>query len=122
MPVAVIINSEPERFELKSLKGGYVTVREMSYGEKLVRQGMSGKLKVMAGKSEYAGELDMATRQLALWDFSNLVTDHNLEDLDGRQLNFKNPADVEKLSARIGDEVGTYIDKLNSFEDITEGN
>lgn len=122
MPVAVV-RGESKRFDLKTLEGGYIVVREMSYGEKLLRQGLSGKLKLMADKkSDYAGEMEMATRQLAMWDFANLVTEHNLTDIDERPLNFKNAFDVEKLGPRIGEEIGTRIDELNNFEDIEEGN
>lgn len=122
MPVAVIQESN-HKFDLKSLPEGYVVIREMTYGERLMRQGLSGKMKLIADqKSEYAGEVEMATKKLALWDFANLIIEHNLDDLDGRRLNFKLEHDVNKLSSRIGEEVGTYIDKVNSFEDIEEGN
>lgn len=120
MPVAVV-DDEPRRFELKSLAGGYVIIREMSYGEKIHRQGLSGAMKILRdNKSDYAGEIAMETARLTEWDFANLVIDHNLEDKDGRKLNLQNKADLAKLSARIGDEVGKYIDELNSFDD--EGN
>ena len=122
MPVAVVTGLT-ERHDLKTLEGGFVVVREMSYGERIMRQSMSGKLKLMADKkSEYAGEMEMATAKLTYWDFANLVVEHNCEDADGRTLNFKNFQDVDKLGPRIGEEIGSYIDKLNSFEDIEEGN
>jgi hypothetical protein len=121
MPVAVV-TEENHRKELKSLEGAFVVVREMTYGERLVRQGMNGKMRVLAGKSEFAGELEMATRQIALWDFANLIVEHNLQDKDERVLNFRVEKDVEKLASKIGDEVGAFIDEINSFEDIEEGN
>lgn len=121
MPVAVV-QEDTVREELKSLPGAYVVIRRMTYGERLVRTGLSGKMKIMTERSEYAGELEMATRKLALWDFQNLITEHNLQDKDERVLNFKNIQDIEKLSARVGEEVGSLIDKHNSFEDVIEGN
>ena len=120
MPVAVA-GDEVHKEELKSVEGGYVVIREMSYGERIQRSSLTGAMKVLKdNKSDYAGEISMETQRLTLWDFANLVVEHNLEDTDGRTLNFKNEADVRKLSSRIGDEVGTLIDKWNSFSD--EGN
>ena len=117
MPVAVAVD-ELHREELKSLEGAYVVIREMTYGERLQRSNLMGAMKVIKDtKSDFAGELSMETQRMALWDFANLITEHNLEDTDGRRLNFKVEADVKKLSSRIGDEVGTLIDKWNSFED-----
>lgn len=122
VPVAVV-TQETQKFELKTLEGGEVTIRQMTYGEKLVRTTMSGKMLVSADKkSEYAGEIEMAIDKITLWDFQNLIVGHNLEDVDGRPLNFKNIADIKKLRSDIGEEVGKYIDQLNSFEDIEEGN
>ncbi len=122
MPVAVVV-SEPQRMELKSLPEGFVVIREMTYGEKIYRTGLTGAMKILKDtKSDYAGEMAMETSRITLWDFANLVVDHNLQDTDGRQLNFRNELDTKKLSARIGDEVGTYIDKLNSFDEDDLGN
>jgi len=123
MPVAVV-KDETERFELKSLGGAYVVVRQMSYGEKMLRSGMTGAMKLLKDnkQSDYVGELSMETQKITLWDFANLIVEHNLQDMDGRELNFRNETDVRKLSSKIGEEVGTYIDKVNNFEDIDEGN
>jgi hypothetical protein len=123
MPVAVVTD-ELHRFDLKSLEGAYIVVREMTYGEKIMRSGMSGAMKLLKDtkKSDYVGELSMETQKITLWDFSNLIVEHNLEDRDGRALNFKLEADVRKLSSKIGEEVGTRIDEVNNFEDIIEGN
>lgn len=122
MPVAVVVN-DTERFELKSLPEGYVVIRQMTYGERLKRSGLSSKMKVTADKkSEYAGELEMAVEKISLWDFQNLIVDHNLDDANGNRLNFRNIADIQRLNSRVGEEIGKYIDQLNSFEDIEEGN
>jgi hypothetical protein len=123
MPVAVI-TTEPTRKELKSLPGAYVVIREMTYGEKIYRSGMTGAMKLLKEnkQTDYVGEVSMETQRITLWDFANLVMEHNLQDTDGRTLNFKNESDTKKLTAKIGDEVGTYIDEINSFADIDEGN
>jgi hypothetical protein len=120
---AAVISDEPRRFELKSLEGGFVIIREMSYGERIHRQSLAGAMKILKdNKSDYAGEIAMETARLTEWDFAHLIVDHNLEDRDGRKLNLGNKADLAKLSARIGDEVGKYIDEVNSFDDESEGN
>lgn len=123
MPVAVV-TEETQRFELKSLEGAYVVVRQMTYGEKMLRSGMTGAMKLLKDnkKSDYVGELSMETQKITLWDFANLIVEHNLQDSDGRELNFKNEIDVRKLSSKVGEEVGTRIDEVNNFEDIAEGN
>lgn len=122
MPVAVV-TSEHHKEELRSLPGAFVVIREMTYGERLNRAGLAGAMKILKDtKSDYAGEISMETQRITLWDFANLVVEHNLEDVDGRTLNFKVEADVRKLSAPVGDEVGQLIDKWNSFEDVEEGN
>jgi hypothetical protein len=117
MPIAVVV-SEAHREELKSLEGAYVVIREMTYGERIQRQSLTGAMKVLKDvKSDYAGELSLETQKLTLWDFANLITEHNLQDTDERLLNFKNEADVKKLGSRVGEEVGVLIDKWNSFDD-----
>jgi hypothetical protein len=122
MPVAVV-SEENHKEDLKSLDGAFVVIREMTYGERLMRSSLTGAMKILKDtKSDYAGELSMETQKIALWDFANLVVEHNLEDVDGRTLNFKVEQDVRKLSSRIGDEVGSLIDKWNSFEDVDSGN
>jgi hypothetical protein len=122
MPVAVV-TEELHREELKSLPGAYVVIREMTYGERLNRTSLSGAMKVLKDqKSDYAGEISMETQRIAIWDFAHLIVEHNLQDRDERTLNFKNEADIRKLSAQVGDEVGQLIDKWNSFEDVEEGN
>jgi hypothetical protein len=126
MPIATLID-EPERFELKTLPGAFVMVRQMTYGERMNRSNLSGAMKILKDtKSDYAGEMAMETERITLWDFANLVTDHNLETSDGangvRKLDLKRSTDVRMLNARVGDEVGTYIDKKNTFTEADEGN
>lgn len=117
MPVAVVTDTK-HRFELKSLEGAFVVIREMSYGERIYRAGLTGAMKILKDtKSDYAGELAMETSRITLWDFMNLIIEHNLQDHDGRELNLKTEADVKKLHAKIGEEIGKYIDEVNNFED-----
>jgi hypothetical protein len=118
MPVAVVV-AENKRFDLKTAPpDGYVVIRQMSYGEKIQRTGMTGAMKLLkqTAHSDVIGELSMATENITLWDFANLVVEHNMQDQDGRNLDFKNAVDVRKLTSVVGDEIGTYIDEYNNFE------
>lgn len=121
MPVATI-TSDAERFDLKTLPGAYVVVRRMTYGESLKRTGMMTKFLVGGNPSskDFSGEVEMNQEEVTLWDFANCVLEHNLTDEDGKLLNFKNQFDVRRLDGRIGDEIGRYIDSVNSFEDKDE--
>lgn len=117
------ISAEPKRFDLKTAPpDGFVLIREMSYGERLTRNAKQGKMKVLKKSSEFAGEVEMALEQLALWDMANLVVDHNLEDNEGVKLDLSSARDLRKLPSRIGEEIGKYIDELNNFdEDDADG-
>lgn len=122
MPVAVIVNDISDKIPLKTLPEAYVQVRRMNYGEKLLRSNMATKFLVNSDKNakEVQGELEMQTEEVAYWDFANLIVDHNLEDKDGRTLNFKNKADVKKLNGVVGDEVGQIIDNFQAPEETDE--
>lgn len=125
MPVAVVIDNISDKIPLKTLPpDGYVIVRRMTYGESLARSGKATKLLVGAGdsknKEDFKGEIDVQTEALALWDFANLVVEHNCQDVDGRTLNFKNVLDVKKLSSAVGAEIGEAIDKFNDVGDSEE--
>lgn len=124
MPIAVVTNSTSDRLPLKTLPEAYVVVRRMNYGEKLLRSNMATKL-LMSGSrdkndKDVQAEVDMQTELVAYWDFANLITEHNLQDADGRELNFRNPSDVKKLDSVIGEEVGQLIDNFNSPEESDE--
>lgn len=118
MPVAVNLGATTKRYELKSLPEAYVVVKRMSYGESLNRQSMMTNMKIGKpdSKDEFAGQIDLDTRKVALWDFANCVVEHNLTDENERLLNFKDPNDVNKLDSTIGQEIGDCIDEFNSVE------
>lgn len=118
MPVAVVTIST-KRFELKSLPEGYVVVRRMNYGERLLRAQQATRF-LMGGDSRdnksFQGELDIQTSETALWDFAHLVVEHNLQDENEQLLNFKLKQHVQKLDSAIGEEIGQYIDEWNDVE------
>lgn len=130
VPVATIIQ-EPERHELKTVPEGYVVVRQMTYGEKQYRTNLTGAMKILKDvKSDYAGELAMETERITYWDFAHLIVDHNLEGLNDPKdpskgsfkLDFKKVEHVKMLNPQVGEEIGTYIDEINSFSEQDQGN
>lgn len=114
MPRATVTQNT-ERFELKACPEGFVVIRRMTYGEKLNRQ--EDIMNMQTGMDDKKMQIQIMTKKVALQDFANLIVEHNLTDENDRPLNFKNAADVVRLDPRIGDEIGQYIDLLNSFEE-----
>src|SRR5258705_705863 len=79
MPIGTVLVST-KRCDLLTLPpDGYVTVRRMTYGEELERTGMATKFKMGStgpgevSKDNFQGELDINTKDVALWDFANLI-------------------------------------------------
>jgi hypothetical protein len=112
MPRATV-SKKNYQFDLTTVPGGKIEVRRMTYGEKLLRQ---DELMEFETDKEGNMKMSMAARKAALWDISNLVVSHNLTDESDRPLNFKNMADVNQLDALVGEEIGKFIDEVNSFE------
>lgn len=120
MPVAVATNTT-KRYDLKTLPEAFVVVRRMTYGERLLRSEMATRLSLSGAKTDdFKGNLDIQTTDIALWDFANLITEHNLTDVDERPLDFRKPGDVKKLAGSIGEEVGKAIDEWNDTEGSEE--
>jgi hypothetical protein len=121
VPVATV-SPDTKHFDLKSLPGGWVELREMSYGQKLTRQQDTTKMSILMRKGQKDAEGQLATMQTAaaMIDFRTCVVDHNLTDRQEQKLDFKNQAHVSTLSSRVGDEIATYIDQMNNFEEYED--
>lgn len=123
MAVATIVNTT-ERFDLKSCPpDGYVVVRRMTYGEKLKRQSMMTKFKMEMGRKNSdtsVMDVDLDQEKVSIWEFQNLIVEHNLTDENEKPLNFKNMADIARLGPVVGEEIQKRIDELNSFEEDEE--
>jgi hypothetical protein len=121
MPVAIGL-AQGEKRLLKTLPGGYVVLRRMTYGEKMHRSGlMSGmKFRSQKGQKDFEGEIQMANRRVTEYEFATCVVDHNLEKEDGVKLDLRNPSDLNMLDGRIGDEIGQLMNDLNLFEEDEE--
>lgn len=125
MPIAVVTENE-EKCMLKTCPpDGYVVIKKMNYGQSLQRQDMIAEIAMQMpadkrSKQDPKMEIKFLQQKTALWEFANLIMDHNLTDTGGRKLIFSNPNDVMLLQGPIGDEIQQYINKLNSFEDDEE--
>lgn len=123
MAIATIVEAN-KRFDLKSAPpDGYVVIRRMTWGEKLKRQGMLTQMSMEIGrdnKDDIRAQFDMLQEKVSLWEFANLVIEHNLTDSKEKLLNFKNYADTARLGPKVGEEIQKYIDEMNAFEDSDE--
>jgi hypothetical protein len=121
MPRAVSIG-HTQRYDLKSVPEGYVVIRRLTHGEKAERQMLNNKMTMKAtrGKKDVDSEIILYHRAIDLYNFAHCITEHNLQDENDRPLDFTNVSDVNKIDAKISEEIATYIDKENNFEDDTE--
>lgn len=123
MPVATVEGLEKVRKELKTLEGAYVVIRRATYGEYLKRQQMTSNMKISSDrKSDYAGVMELINKAAVEYEFANLIIEHNLQKKDGSPLNFSRPGDIDMLASNIGNEINSYINEMNAFEDADEGN
>jgi hypothetical protein len=127
--VIASVSTEPERKELKTLEGGFVVLRRMSYGEKLHRSEMATKQAAVPDEgSRKISQLniELLTMKVAEWEFANLIVEHNLEYAasDGpKPFEFKRKGELSKLDPRVGDEINAFIAEMNNFEeDDQKGN
>jgi hypothetical protein len=128
MPVAV--TGGTERFDLKTLSEGFVVIRRMNHGQKMTRGSLSDKMRFSSSKKskDVQGEIDLMQREITIWEWTNLIEDHNLEEYinprkpeEGtRKLDFNRQIDIEKVDAKIAEEISTYISEINNFEADTE--
>jgi len=126
MPAAVVDMNSTEKFDLKSAPpDGYVELRKMTFGQKLVRQQNAMKIQMQMRRKNQGNttaSMEMESLASTLFDFKNCVVSHNLTDATGNPLNLASDFDVQRLDPRVGEEISTYIDQMNNFEDNDEGN
>lgn len=129
MPKATWDGSATERFDLKSCPpDGYVVLRRLSYGEMLHRRDMVSKMTFTApgngrGAKDVQSEMKIAQTIVTEYEFKQMVVDHNLEDASGQKLDFGRNGTVASLDPRVGEEISTYIDKMNQLESAeSQGN
>jgi hypothetical protein len=116
MPVAVA-TTETEHHDLKSLPGGFVLVRKLTYGEVLQRRSMMKMQIEGQGTKDARAEIEMLNRNATVFDFQRCVV--FADEAESRKLNLANTSDLERLDPRVGQEIEQIIDTLNNF-DLTE--
>jgi hypothetical protein len=124
MPRATNNILDTKRVDLKSCPEGFVVLRRMTYGQWLKRQEIAMTLQMKQGESngkgsrpEMVADVAIAGTEVARWEFSCCVAEHNLEDDQGQPLDFKSAFMIDLLDPRIGQEIGREIDKMNQFEE-----
>lgn len=123
MPRAVVNINDIQTYKLKSCPpDGEVTLRRMTYGQKLSRQQNAVKTTVeqQKGSRNSKMNLDMLQHAATLFDFRACVVEHNLEDDNGQKLNLTLATDIDRLDPRVGEEIAKRIDEMNNFEDDLE--
>lgn len=126
MPAAVVNLNSTERHDLKSAPpDGYVVLRKMTYGQKLIRQqnALTINMEMQRQRSKSGttkANMEMEALTSALFDFKTCVVEHNLTDDNGTPLNLATDFDVQRLDPRVGEEISTLIDQMNNFEEDEE--
>jgi hypothetical protein len=127
MPKAVATQEE-HLLELKSVEGGFIKARRLSYGEKLQRRAMTSGLKLDIGSrkkgTDTTGEMQLITEESTLFDFKHCILDHNLfkDEEETQKLDLTNKMDLRMLDPRVGEEIDAFLSELNNFEEDEEGN
>jgi len=124
MPVATR-KQDTTRKELKSLEGGFVVLRQLSYDEMLERRDGATKMLMERGASGRDADSKMAVQIANKWSneytFPRCIVDHNLTDENEVQLDFRKPEFVFKmLDPRIGAEIERYIDEMNNEDESAQ--
>lgn len=116
MPKATV-SQDHVRQDLKTLPGGFVVLRQLPYHEMLVRRDGAMKMSMEGGDSASKDskiDISMLQTWTREYEFKNCIVEHNLEDNEGQLLDFNSPMALRILDPRIGTEIETYIDALNS--------
>lgn len=117
---------DTERVDLKSLEGGWVELRPMTYGQFLKRRDMAMKMSVGGqaigrGLAQEKIDLDIIQEAVTRYEFSICVADHNLEDENGRKLVLSKEEDFNKLDPKVGQEIDQLITERNQWEETKRG-
>jgi len=121
MPRATVDISKTDRFELKTLppseseEGGFVVLRRMSYGEFLRRRDMISKMSMKGEGKNTEAIMEMANEVVTRYEFQTCIVDHNLEDENGKQLDFRSSKTFAVMDPVVGEEIAELIDEYNGF-------
>lgn len=122
--MALAVTRKTEKFDLKTVDGGWVEIRRMTHGEKQKRRSFNSKMKVNAkSRRDIESEIETFNAQAENFDLQSCVVDHNLTymaDEVEQQLDFRNSVHVAMIDGIVVEEIATLIDKVNNFEDDEE--
>ena len=118
--VVVSMVTDPVRRDLKTVPGGYVVLRPMSYGEKQRRSELSiqdTRMQRVSGRGKGSQEIAMQLMQriVSEFEFATCIVEHNLEMREGAPYNFLDPKSLDYLPGQVGEEIDTYISEMNNF-------
>jgi len=122
MPRATVDTATTERKDLETLppsngeEGGWVELRRMSYGEFLKRRDMVSKMSFDGQGKDTKATMEMAQEVVTKYEFQTCIVDHNLEDHNGKPVDFRSSKAFATLDPRIGEEIATYIDEMNKWD------
>ena len=119
MPRATVDASSTTKFDLKSLPEAYVIMRKQTYGERQRRADIVTRVTMQAADTRGTPDImhmDMRNLDVTLFDYRTSIIEHNLEDTQGRTLDFKRTEDLENLDPQVGDEIEGLIRDMNRFD------
>lgn len=116
MPRATV-TKEAIKVELKSCPpDGYVSLKQLPYHEMLVRRDRGGQLFFDPTGEEQKVEIATLQAWARAYEFKHCILDHNLQDEDGKLLDFSKDGVLSELDPRVGQEIEEAIDKLHNVE------
>lgn len=136
MPIVTVDPNDFERFLLKTApanpeitgdEDGYVMLRPLPYGMKLVRSDKALRMTMRANQgaqdrqvkranAEQTIDLETAQEWTTHYDYAYCIGDHNLTDKNGTVLDFAKPMALKLLHPKVGAEITSLIDSLNEDE------
>lgn len=129
--VKATVGNSTQTFDLQSLAGGKISLRRMTYGEKLQRIELATQ-QVIKAETDKRGrpnpnasaemDIKMLQRATAEFEFARCIVDHNLEGDDGNKLDFTKGLTLDVLDPRVGDEISQKIEEMNNFNEDEPGN
>lgn len=119
MPRATADLTKTVRKDLKSCPGGFVLLRKLNNGERLHRKDIASNVQASGeNEDEMSASIGINMSGVSQYEFQHSIVEHNLEDENGKTLNFHNKRDFDNLDGNIADEIDDYINKLNRGEDL----
>ena len=126
MPNATVSADFSDPVELKSLEGAFITVRPLPYGKKLERRERASKMfmewnerqgRQVSQEEMQRISIEFLNRWSFAYDLKHCIGDHNLEDGAGKKLDLDNPATLDILDPKVGNEIEVILGRINGDEE-----